>query len=234
MPLGIDPSKIRAVLFDVDGTLVDTLDGVVRGLGDASVQFFGYRPSDHLIRGLVGRPIRVQLQTFAGKEIDPAALDAMADYTIDRFEHYKNLERLFEPAVEALLLCHRCGLKVGLVTSKSARELELFLPRFSGTEAVEAAVCSSDVRSPKPAPDCALLACERLGVPPSQAVFIADSIYDVRCAHDAGMPAVAVAYGSAPLDDLRAESPEVLLETPEALLEWVQASLAPLPCPERS
>lgn len=234
MPDGLNLSNKRAVLFDVDGTLIDTLEGVVRGLGDASVKFFGYRPEPETMKNLIGRPVRIQLETFAGQKIDPTALEAMTAYTIARFEHYHGLEKIFDPAVEALRLCHRHGLKTALVTSKSEPELFQFLPRFPGADDVDTAVCSSDVHSPKPHPECALLACKRLEVAPHEAVFIGDSVYDVRCAHDAGMPAVAVSYGSAPKDDLLAESPEILLETPNALLEWVEASLAQTPCVIRS
>jgi pyrophosphatase PpaX len=233
MPVEVRLSNLRAVLFDVDGTLVDTLKGVVLGLGDTSAEFFGYRPPDEDVLRLIGRPIRDQLEQFAGHALDPRSADRMVNHAIDRIEGHSHLEKPFQPAIEALALCRRSGLKTALVTSKNDRELESFLKRFLGAEHVDTTVCSTDVLSPKPHPECALLACRRLGVEPSEAVFIGDSVYDIRCAHDAGIPAVAVAYGSAPKEHLAAEKPEVLLETPEALLEWVQATLSTLPCPEK-
>lgn len=233
MPQRLSLSDKSAVLFDVDGTLLDSMDGVVQGLGDASVKYFGYRPRDESILSLIGKPVWVQLETFAGRTLTVEERREMTHYTIEQFEVHKDLERPYEAAIETLRVCHRAGRKTALVTSKSATELVAFLSRFSGADAVDTCVCSDDVNQPKPAPDSALLACERLGVRPEETVFIGDSVFDLRCARSAGIPAVAVTYGAAPKRVLIDERPDLIFDTPEALLEWAQASLL-LPCPERS
>jgi pyrophosphatase PpaX len=234
MPAGLCLSKFRAVLFDVDGTLVDSLPALVRGLGDAYERFSGVRPLDSEIQALIGMPLREQLKLFREAPPAEAELQEMIAYTIGRFEANRDLEREFEPAIEALRLCAQAGLRVALVTSKSRAELELFLPRFAAASLVHAVVSASDVPHPKPHPDSAWLACERLGVPPEEAVFIGDSIFDIRCAQSAALAAVAVTYGSGARDALFNEQPDLVVETPEELLEWVRASLLTPSCPERS
>jgi len=152
---------------------------------------------------------------------------------MSRFEEYKDRERVFPAAIETLKLVHRCGIKTAFVTSKSAPELALFLNRFPAADAVDTMVCASDVVHPKPHPESALLACERLGVSPEHAFLVGDSIYDLRCAKAAGCTPIAVAYGSTPLPTLASEDPAALFETPEDLLAWTEQGLLQATCPER-
>lgn len=225
MPQGPLLSEFDAVLFDVDGTLVDTLPMLVKGLGDAYEHFNGERPSDEMVRSLIGLPLSRQMAMFRTETPPSDQLDQMSRYAIERFDAYKSLATLFEPAVDALRLCKQRGLKTALVTSKSRTEVDGFLPTFDARDSVDTVVCASDVVHPKPAPDSALLACERLGVSPSRALMVGDSIYDLRCARAAGIGAVAVAYGASDAPTLLAEQPLLLLSTPEALYAWVDETL---------
>ncbi|HVT11555.1 MAG TPA: HAD hydrolase-like protein [Fimbriimonadaceae bacterium] len=226
MPQGFSLANFEAVLFDVDGTLVDSLEMIIPGLGDAIEKFAGVRPSDEEIKSIVGLPMRTQFERYLGKSPSDDQLDEMIDYSIARFEAYVDRETVFEPAVAVMRLCKSMDMATSLVTSKSAKELALFMKRFSGAEAVDATVCASEVRHPKPAPDSALLAVEKLRVTPGQAVLIGDSIYDLRCARAAGIANVAVGYGAATSDALLAEAPDLFIETPEALLDWAQRSFS--------
>jgi len=233
MPQGHSLADFKAALFDVDGTLVDSLFVIIGGLGDAFERFAGVRPPDTEIRSLIGLPLRKQLALYLPEVPSDLALQEMIAFTISRFEANAHLERTFQPAVETLRLCHEAGMKTALVTSKTDIELDQFLHRFSGARFVDATVCASDVHQPKPHPESALLACSRLEVSPSDAVMIGDSVYDLRCAADAGVATIAVGYGSSRIVDLLAERPDRLFETPESLLEWARHSLLELTCPGR-
>lgn len=225
MPPAIPLAEFDAVLFDVDGTLVDTLGAIIPGLRDAYVRYAGHAPSDEEIARMIGMPLTTQLVLHGAGEAAGAELQERVDYAISRFEAYKEQERLFEPAIAAMHACRRAGLKVALVTSKSALELELLFERFPFDQDVDTAITASDVIQPKPHPEGALLACERLGVRPEKAVFIGDSVFDMRAARGAGCVPVAVAYGSSPAEPLLQEAPAALFHTPEELLAWVEANL---------
>jgi pyrophosphatase PpaX len=224
MPPRLSLSTYQAVLFDVDGTLVDSLEMIVRGLGDTYERYLGERPPRDEILRLIGMPLSKQLAHFGRSVPNQAELEEMTAYTLERYAAHKEHTRPFDAAVETLRHCHEMGAKTALVTSKNDVELEGFLKDFEGTPYVHATVCASDIVHPKPAPDAALLACEKLDVEPSQAVFIGDSIYDMRCALDAGCAAIAVAYGAAQRDALLDEQPNLLLDTPEELLAWARSS----------
>ena len=225
MPHGLSLSNFGAVLFDVDGTLVDSAEMFVNGLGDAYEKYATIRPSREQILALMGVPLTEQLKLYQDREPSPDKLQEMIDYAIERYAVYEHHVTPFDAAIETLQLCHEHGIKTALVTSKNATELSGFMKRFSGAAFVDTTVCASDVLHPKPAPDAALLACHRLGVPIEEAVFIGDSVYDMRCARDAGAASVAVAYGAAHQDVLAAEQPDLLLYTPEELLDWARSTL---------
>lgn len=233
MPQGLVLTDFKAVLFDVDGTLVNTLPALIKGLGDAYEHFNGTRPSDEQVKALIGWPLREQMKVFRDTPPSDAELQQMVDYTIDCFEANKDSETEFSGALQALRAVISRGHKTALVTSKSKREVEAFAHRYSWAQTVDTIVCSSDVKNPKPDPESALLACERLGVTPDESVFIGDSVYDMLCAKGAGMKTVAVTYGSGTREALHAEMPDLVLDTPEELLGWVQSTTFGTPCLEK-
>lgn len=212
-------------MFDIDGTLLDTLQPLVRGLADTYEHFGVERPSDEAILATLGTPLRVQLTMFGLGEVDPDSLRQRIDYAIDRFEEHAHLEKEIAPALEAFRLVHESGIPICLVTSKSAKELELLLTRFPAGKWADATVCSSDVTHPKPHGESVELACRRLGVRPEEAVLVGDSVFDIQCARNGGAASLAVSYGASPEPALAAERPDLLLSSPEALLAWVQETI---------
>lgn len=172
---------------------------------------------------MIGLPLRVQLTRYHDTPPDASELESMIEFTVSRFEELKHLERPFEGAVEALRLAHDSGFRTALVTSKTQTELDAFLDRFPERRSVHATVCSSDVSQPKPHGESALLAAARLGIDPSEAIMIGDSVYDLRCGRMAGCPVVAVSYGATQHETLAAENPDLIFRTPEELRDWIAA-----------
>lgn len=211
---------IRAILFDVDGTLVDSIEMIVAGLGDTYEKYTGNRPSHGEILSLIGTPLVAQMKLF-GLNPDEAQLAELCDYTISRYGVHQYLETEFVEATDALILAHKTGFKTALVTSRNAVEVEILSQHFRGWSAADTAVSASDVVNPKPSPDPALVALERLGVEAEYAVMIGDSVFDLRCARGAGIRCGAVLYGAGKKEDLLAEAPDYVFTTPSDLLEWV-------------
>ena len=232
MPRGLSIANFKAVLFDVDGTLVDTMPALVRGLGDSFEHFNGHRPSDEELLSIIGLPLRKQMYMFTDAPVSEAGLEERIGFAVDSYQRYKELEREFEPAIETLELVRRSGRKTALVTSKSALEVSLVSQRYLWFRTVDTVVSASDVNHPKPDPESALLACERLNVSPEDAVFIGDSVFDMQCAERAGMARVAVGYGSGLKEALLNENPDLYFDHPVELLAWAKESIFRTPCLE--
>lgn len=232
MPRGLSLADFKAVLFDVDGTLMDTLPALIKGLGDSYEQFNGVRPTDEQMQATLGIPLRTQMRMFTDRPVSDEELQQRVDYTIGRFEFHSHLEKEFAPAVQVLELSIGSGLKTALVTSKNAQEVSLFRRRVPWFASVDTIICASDVTHPKPDPESALLACERLAVSPEDAVFIGDSIFDMQCANAAGTKRVAVGYGSGNKQALLGEKPDLFFEKPDELLAWAKESIFKIPCLE--
>jgi pyrophosphatase PpaX len=212
---------VKAILFDVDGTLLDGLDMIVAGLGDSFEKFGTRRPSDDEILALIGTPLTHQMKLFGCSPKNQEELDEMIQYTIDRYEAHHHLEAEFTEAVQGLVMAAKAGIGIALVTSRNAQELKNLKSRFSAWEHIDHAVCASDVENPKPHEESAHLAMAKLGATPEESVLIGDSIFDLRCAKSAGIRCGAALYGAGKKEDLLAEAPDYIFTTPMDLLEWV-------------
>jgi HAD superfamily hydrolase (TIGR01549 family) len=210
---------VKAILFDVDGTLVDSISMIVAGLGDTFEKYSPSRPSQAELLTLIGMPLSAQLKLFGIK----GDITEMTQYTLDRFEAYQHLEKEFEPAVDALIVASNAGIRTCAVTSKNQQEITTFLAHFRATKYFTATVCASDVAAPKPDPESAHRALMLLNVNADEAVMVGDSIYDLRCARGAGLRCGAALYGAGKREDLLAEAPDYIFETPHDLKEWVES-----------
>ncbi len=213
----------RCALFDIDGTLVDTVELIVRALDHTFRKHLGVQISRDELRRTIGLPLHKQVRLFDHLVDFAPDHRAMEADEIDYYESHKHLERIIPEAVDALKEAKQAGLRTALVTSKNRLELEMFLPRLGVNRWVDAVVSSSDVTRPKPAPDPVLVALQRLGARPQEAVFVGDTVYDIQCAREAGVKVIAVGWGAHPVEVLRAESPDWLFEEPAQLREFFRS-----------
>ncbi len=196
---------------------------IVRALDHTFRKHLGVQISRDELRRTIGLPLHKQVRLFDHLVDFAPDHRAMEADEIDYYESHKHLERIIPEAVEALKEAKRAGLRTALVTSKNRQELEMFLPRLGVNGWVDAVVSSSDVTRPKPAPDPVLVALQRLGARPQEAVFVGDTVYDIQCAREAGVQVIAVGWGAHPVPVLRAESPDWLLEEPAQLREFFRS-----------
>jgi len=211
----------RCALFDIDGTLVDTVELIVRALDHTFRKHLGVQISRDELRRTIGLPLHRQVRLFDHLVDFVPDHRAMEADEIAYYESHKHLEQVIPEALEALKEAKRAGMRVALVTSKNRLELETFLPRLNVNGWVDAVVSSSDVARTKPAPDSVLVALERLQASPSEAIFVGDTVYDIQCARGAGVRVIAVGWGAHPVEMLRAERPDWLFEEPAQLREFI-------------
>jgi len=217
---------LSALLWDVDGTLTDTTALITESLDFTYRKNFGRTLPDSEMRALIGTPLRMQIRVFGEPEefgVEPQA--AMEDF-VQHYERNKARERILEPVVALLIRGKREGLPTVLVTSKNHEELRNTLPRLQIADYVDFAVTADDVQNPKPDPEGLKQALCRLGISGQSAVFIGDTVHDMRAARLAGVRGIGVTWGAATRAQLEMEDPATICESPQNLeaLLFVHAS----------
>ncbi len=199
-PAGGARFRARAVLLDLDGTLIDTVADLAAAVDAMLVELHRSPIGERAVRTYVGKGARVLVRRALAGSLDAAFDDAVVDATMPVFERHYAREngasaRLYPNVVEGLAALRAKGLALACVTNKPQAFADALLER-TGLARFFSAIVGADARlARKPDPAPLLHACERLGVAPAQAVAVGDSMNDVQAARAAGMPVIVVPYG---------------------------------------
>lgn len=195
-------SKFQAVLFDLDGTLVDTLPDIAAAMNNA-IGEFNLRPLDpSLIGTLVGNGPRVLAQRVLARQLslDAQARERLVDPLLAAYlRHYAQqigkLGRVFPGVLDCLRDLSARGLKLGVVTNALQDLAESILVHFGIAPLVQLVLGGDRVSKHKPHPEPLLQACKTLGTSPQSTLMVGDSVNDVSAAQAAGCVVVCVPYG---------------------------------------
>jgi phosphoglycolate phosphatase len=193
---------VSAVLFDLDGTLLDTLADIALALNRTLLEFGCQSMADSDVRRMIGRgaPILIERALISQSR----AIDAAAQATmVERFfHHYGALEEMnedsaqpFPGAAELLHTLHDAGLRTAVVTNKQHRFASSLLGRLKLSRWIDVVVGGDTCARRKPDPQPLLFACESLHVPPFASLMVGDSVNDVQAARAAGIEVICVSYG---------------------------------------
>ncbi len=194
--------SLSAVLFDLDGTLLDTVADIALALNRTMLEY-GCEPlPDEDVRRMIGRgsPILIERATASrGLNLGDAAQAAMVERF---FQHYGELEESnedraqpYEGAAESLRIVHEAGLRTAVVTNKQHRFAAALLRRLGLAGWVDVVIGGDTCPRRKPDPLPLLFACESLRVPLPESLMVGDSVNDVQAARAAGVPVICVSYG---------------------------------------
>jgi phosphoglycolate phosphatase len=193
---------LSAVLFDLDGTLLDTAGDIALALNRA-VGEHAWAPVELTdVRRMIGRggPMLVErAAAHQGRDLDQATRTAIVERF---FHHYGALEESGECAAqpfggarEALQSLHAAGLRIAVVTNKQQRFADALLRLLGLRGWIDLVVGGDTCERRKPDPLPLQFACASLGVPTAEAIMIGDSINDVQAARAAGIPVLCVPHG---------------------------------------
>ena len=201
------------VLFDLDGTLADTIALILGSYAHATRTVLGRAASVEESRGWIG----MTLADIFAERYPEHADDLMAAYLDWNPAH---LDTMVEPyaGVHGLLAeLDAAGVRTGVVTSKRRSSAERTLDVVGLTDLIEIIGTMEDTDRHKPAPDPLLRALDAVGRAPHEVVYVGDAIFDVQSARAAGVDAVAVTWGAGAREALHAERPHALVDDVAAL-----------------
>jgi pyrophosphatase PpaX len=201
---------LTAVLFDFDGTLVDTTEMIHQSMRHATSSVLGREdiPRETLLAN-VGQPLPRQMELIDTENAE-SLLEA---YRSHHEQHHDALIREFPGVEESLSRLRSAGIKVAVVTSKRRVSVEMALEIFPGLRnVVDRFVTMEDTTHHKPHPEPLLRALKLLGsIPKERAAYVGDSPFDVEAAKAAELTSVAVSWGAFSEDALRASGPDHLV-----------------------
>jgi pyrophosphatase PpaX len=212
-------SDIRTVLFDLDGTLIDSvrliLDSYHHTLASHGLP---PRTDEEWLRG-VGTPLTVQ---FAEWRNDPATLEAMiATYREYNLRHHDQMVTVYPGVVQAVRAIRQAGVATGLVTSKNRAGALRGLALVKLESMMDVLVCADEVTNPKPHPEPVEKALALLGADPATTVYVGDSIHDMVSGRAAGVRTAAALWGPFGRGHLEGAEPDYWLEKPEDMVAMV-------------
>lgn len=209
---------ITAVLFDVDGTLVDTNYIHAVTWWQAFVQAgFEEVPMARIHRA-IGMGSDRLLDELLPADRDRESDQEMLSSHLALYATYWSRLRAFRGAADLLRACKDRGLRVVLASSASKRELGVMREAIDADDAIDAATDSDDVEASKPAPDLVQAALDRAGVSPGQAIFVGDTVWDVEACKKAGVRCIALLSGGIGRDELEGAGAVEIYDDPADLL----------------
>jgi pyrophosphatase PpaX len=206
---------LEAVLFDLDGTLLDSMELIRRSYAHALRVHRGVEPEHAAWLEGIGRPLRWQ---FARHARDAAEVEAMiATYRAYNLAHHDASVAAFPGAIEAVRALAARGLGLAIVTSKLRHGALRGLARGGFDGLFRVVIAADDVAEHKPEPAPVHAALVALGVEAGRAVMVGDSPHDLAAGRAAGARTAAVAWGPFPPEALRACAPDYWLADPAAI-----------------
>ena len=197
--------KIENFIFDIDGTLIDTIDMYMPAMIDTLAQH-GHpvapdkvEQTKHDLFGITGRDA-LRLAGISDEEI-PEMLKDWFDLAYQRADQAKVIEGIPEMLNT---LANREDAKIAIATSKLADEYqEYFVNKYDFAKLFKVAITSADTKKHKPAPDPILAAMNKMGADPATTVYVGDTINDMKAAHAAGAKFAGALYSSANPDSIK-------------------------------
>ncbi len=200
-----------ALLFDLDGTVVDSIELIVQAAVHAFEGREGPRPTREEWVALIGTPLAPMLRRWAHDDDDVKFLwDRYRSYQV---EHHDRLVSAYPGAVELIRRLHARGYKMAIVSSKIEAGIRRSLDYVGITDCFGALIGIEATEKHKPEPEPVLLALERLGASASEAWFIGDSPYDVLAGRAAGVRTIGVLSGPYDREAMEQAQPTHLVET---------------------
>lgn len=215
-------SDYQLLIFDWDGTLVDSIGRIVESMHLAADACELERCSDAQVKGIIGLGLPEAIGSLYPELVEPACIER---FRHSYSEHYLAFEAepsaLFAGVAEALEEFREQGYRLAVATGKSRHGLQRVLQGRGWLDYFDVTRCADETAS-KPDPLMLHEILAHCGVAPQQALMVGDSSFDLLMARRAGIDSVAVGYGAQPLEVLREHGPALAIEQFSELRAWLE------------
>jgi pyrophosphatase PpaX len=216
---GLTSRRLPTILFDLDGTLIDSIELILNSARYAFEKLERDCPPDEEWLSGVGIPLFTMFRRYARDEAVCAAL--IAAYREYQLVHHDRLIKSYDRVTETVEILKNRGHDIGIVTSKSEALALRGLAHVGLARHMDTIVgCDSSTRH-KPDPEPVRIALHRLDVSPEHAIFVGDSVHDVLAGNAAGVHTAAALWGAFKRADLEPGEPNAWLESVSDLVTLV-------------
>ncbi|SDO20466.1 pyrophosphatase PpaX [Halobacillus aidingensis] len=207
--------SIRTILFDLDGTLIDTNELIIASFTHTIEQYSDRFYEREEILDFIGPPLRESLQ-----KVNPDKVEEMVEtYRKHNIENHNRYVKAYEGVVETIETLKEQGYKLGIVTTKMRNTVHMGLELTNLDGLFETVVTLDDVTNAKPHPEPIVKALNHLDSQASEAMMVGDNTHDIEAGQNAGTKTAGVAWtvkGRKVLDDL---NPDYMLDNMRDLLK---------------
>ncbi len=214
--------KIKAIIFDLDGTLADTIEAITEAV-NLSMEHFGYQTlSCDAVRRAVGNGARMLI-----KRCMPKTDSSDSDKVSNVLSHYDDMYRLtyihtdrcYDGVREAVIKLAENGFKIAILSNKQDEYVKALARALFPSGVISLAQGQTDLPI-KPDPTVPLMIAKKLGVDPKECAFVGDSDVDVITAHNADMLQLSVSWGFRSKEVLLSAGAANIVDTPEQMLKF--------------
>lgn len=223
---------IKYVLFDFDGTLIDSNEAVISSLNHVAVGYRGVPFTGAELNAILGKPIYDQMSILTKEHVEMLVESYRQEYR----RVMDDLTQIYDGIIEMLQRLKALGIHTGVVSNKGRRGIDHGVEQFDLHMLIDVTVSLDDVINPKPNAEGIFRAIElihaKLGLPKptneemtnimKQTVFVGDSGHDIETAKNAGCLSVLVDWTLIDMDMLKKLEPDHIISTPDALLEIIK------------
>lgn len=209
---------IKAILFDLDGTLLDTNELILASFKEAFSKCLNLNLEDSEVVKHFGKPLQYSFSTYGNKEKVQEMINTYREYN-DRNHDTKCMP--FEGVHDVLQQLKNKGIKIAIVTSKRKIMSERGMKISGIYDYFDVIITPECTENHKPDKEPALKACELLDISPSNSIFVGDSTFDILCGKNAGCYTCAVKYTALPLDELEKVQPDFYISKFDELLSVI-------------
>ncbi|RCW67063.1 pyrophosphatase PpaX [Saliterribacillus persicus] len=209
--------QIETILFDLDGTLIDTNELIIASFTHTLEQFSDKSYTREEIMDFIGPPLVDSL-----KKIDPNRIEEMMEaYRVHNYANHEKYVKAYPTVVDTMIALKEAGFKLGIVTTKLNHAAQLGLELSGMKNIFDSLIGLDDVTHAKPHPEPILTAMGELKANPMTTLMVGDNYHDIEAGHNAGVKTAGVAWTIKGREVLEAHDPDFMLEEMSDLLQIV-------------